>query len=271
MRLRVVQVITGLEVGGAERLLLNTLRHLPPEEFDSHVVCLYNNGSIGREIEALGIPVTDVGMRSRNDLAGVLRLRKLLKQLRPQILHTHLFRANLWGRLAGATLRIPVVVSSEHSLTRTHFEGRPRTRGLTWLDTAMSRLCDAVIAVSESTRDLLRENGVAPGKIVLIPNAIDTMLYRDQDGASVRRELQLESAKVVTAVGRLVPQKNHRLLLDALPLVLKRVPRVKLLIVGSGPLQAELEAHAAAFLQGSIVFLGTRGDIPQIMAASDVV
>lgn len=271
MRLRVVQLITGLEVGGAERLLLNTLRHLSPEQFECHVVCLYNNGSIGREIETLGIPVTDVRMRSLSDLSGVLRLLKILKRLQPQILHTHLFRSNLWGRLVGASLRIPIMISSEHSLTRTHFEGRLRIKWITWIDTALSRLSDTVIAVSESTRDLLRENGVASDKIVFIPNAIDTTLYLNQDGTSIRREFQLDHVKVVTAVGRLVSQKNHRLLIEAFSTVLERFRHAKLLIVGSGPLRSELEARVPESMRDNVLFLGTRSDIPQIMAASDVV
>ncbi len=116
--IKVVRLITGLEIGGAELGLLESLRHFDRSRFQFVVACLYNNGSVGRQIEGLGIRVHDMRMRSFADPAGLLRLWRFLKAERPDILHTHLFRANLWGRLMGCAPDVPVIISSEHSMTR---------------------------------------------------------------------------------------------------------------------------------------------------------
>jgi glycosyltransferase involved in cell wall biosynthesis len=271
-RLKVLQLITGLEIGGAERLLLDTVRHLDNAQFQSVVACLYNNGRIGRQIAELGIPVADMHMRSFADPCGLMRLLAFLHQEKPDILHTHLFRANVWGRLLGAAIRIPVIVSSEHSLTEHYFEGRRRTPWLTGIDNLTARCCKVIIANSHATKKYLVENGVRLEKIEVIHNGVDTRGYTGNHlGSAIRTEFGLDSAKLVTMVGRLHPQKNHRLLIEAFAQLHARLPQTKLLIVGEGPLEEELRMLGRAQAPGAIIFAGARSDIPAIMAASDLV
>jgi glycosyltransferase involved in cell wall biosynthesis len=270
--IKVVRLITGLEVGGAELGLLGSLQHLDRARFRFVVACLYNNGSVGREIERLGIPVFDMRMRSFADPAGLLRLWKFIKTQKPDILHTHLFRANTWGRLLGAALGVPVIISSEHSLTSNQIEGRRRTWLLSAIDTCTALCCDRIIAVSEATKRYLLQNLVPSKKVEVLLNSIDTSLFVPGAGRDeLRRELGLGSAPVVTIVARLHPYKNHRLLLEAFSKLHARRPDAKLLIVGSGPLESDLRAQAQAMLPGAVTFTGERRDVSAVMAASDVV
>ena len=270
--IKVVRLITGLEIGGAELGLRDNIRYFDRTKFSFVVICLYNNGSVGRQIEKLGIPVIDMRMRSFGDPAGLLRLCRTLKELKPDVLHTHLFRANVWGRLMGAMLSIPVVISSEHSLTQNDLAGYRRTRLLSIIDYCTALCCDRIIAVSEATKKRLLEAGIPERKIEVILNAVETELYeRGENGDSIRKEFGLENAKVVTIVARLVGFKNHALLIEAFAGVVQRLPEAKLLIVGSGPLENELRARAEAAIPGSAIFAGNRDDIPAVMAASDIV
>jgi glycosyltransferase involved in cell wall biosynthesis len=270
--LRVIRLITGLKIGGAELGLLESLRHFDRERFHFTVACLYNNGSVGRQIEALGIPVFDMRMRSFGDPAGLLRLWRFLRAERPDILHTHLFRANVWGRLIGRAVGIPVIISSEHSMTHDDIEGHRRTRLLSAIDTATARCCDKIIAVSEATRRYLIENSIPAEKVEVILNSIDTGRFAaEANGQAIRCEFGLAGAEVVTMVARLHPNKNHALLIEAFSRLQARRPRARLLIVGTGPLEQELRAQAEASAPGAVIFTGARNDIPDIMAASDVV
>jgi glycosyltransferase involved in cell wall biosynthesis len=270
--LKVVQLITGLEIGGAELALQESLLHFDRKRFDFVVGCLYDNGSVGRQIEGLGVPVFDMRMRSFGDPMGLLRLWQFLKTQEPDILHTHLFRANTWGRLFGAAQRVPVIISSEHSMTHDDIEGRRRTHLLSAIDTGTARCCDRIIAVSEATKKYLMENSIPAKKIEVVLNSVDTRRFAaEANGEAIRAEFGLENAAVVTIVARLHPNKNHALLIEAFSRLRERRPGARLLIVGSGQLEQTLRAQAEASAPGAVVFAGARSDIPAIMAASDVV
>lgn len=270
--IKVVRLITGLEIGGAELGLLESLRHLDRKRFQFVVACLCNNGSVGRQIEGLGIRVHDMRMRSFGDPAGLLRLWRFLKAEKPDILHTHLFRANLWGRLLSRALRVPVIISHEHSMTRSAIEGHRRTWLLSAIDTGTARCCDKIIAVSAATKKCLVENSIPEEKVEVVLNSIDTRTFAVAVGGErIRGELGLEGAAVVTIVARLAASKNHALLLEAFRRLQARRAEARLLIVGSGPLESALRAQAETMAPGIVKFAGTRTDIGAIMAASDVV
>jgi glycosyltransferase involved in cell wall biosynthesis len=269
---KVVRLITGLEIGGAELGLLESLCHFDRKRFQFVVGCLYNNGSVGRQIEGLGIRVFDMRMRSFGDPAGLLRLWRFLRAERPDILHTHLFRANVWGRLLGRALRVPVIISHEHSVTRGRIEGRRRTWLLSAIDAGTARCCDKIIAVSEAVKKCLVENSIPGEKVEVVLNSIDTSVFATAaGGAAIRGEFGLQGAALVTIVARLAAGKNHALLLEAFRLLHVRRAEARLLIVGSGPLESALRAQAESMAPGAVKFAGTRTDIPAIMAASDVV
>ena len=124
--MRMLHVITGLSAGGAERQLRLLLRH---QRATAEVAALTNVGSVAREIRADGITVHEIGMRSNTDLTALPRLVKLIRDRRFDLVHTHLFRAGIYGRIAARLAGVRHIVATEHSLAGTSLEGRPATSG----------------------------------------------------------------------------------------------------------------------------------------------
>ncbi|TDD79651.1 glycosyltransferase [Actinomadura darangshiensis] len=267
---RVLHVITGLEHGGAERQLALLLRHLPVagEPVTSEVATLTRTGTLGAEIRRAGVPVHEIGMRGNRDLAALPRLARLIRQGRYDVVHTHLYRACVYGRIAARMAGTPRVIATEHSLGDGHIEGRPTTRGVRALYRATERLGSTTVAVSPTVAGRLRGWGVRPGRIVVIPNGIDAAAFAFDSArrAATRRRLGIGPGEpVVGAVGRLVPTKRFDLLIDAVA----PLDGVRLLLAGAGPMRAALErrAHERGV---PVVFTGGTSDVAGALAAMDV-
>ena len=125
--MRALHVITGLGVGGAEQQLRLLLRHLPAQ---CEVVTLTNPGPVAAGLAADGVRVTHLGMRGNRDLGALPRLTRLIRAGRYDVVHTHLYRACLYGRIAARLAGVRAVVATEHSIGDTRLEGRPLTAGV---------------------------------------------------------------------------------------------------------------------------------------------
>src|SRR5260370_32159805 len=169
--MKVVQVIRGLGGGGAGLQLAMILRRTRHE---SDVVTLYNPGPVGEQIRAKGTSVRDSGMRRNPALPALPRLRKIISDGRYEVVHTHLYRSQVYARPAARLAGTPVVVTTEHSIGETHIERRKMTRGVQALYLASEKFSDATIAVSDIVKDRLVRWGVRPEKITVIPNGVDT-------------------------------------------------------------------------------------------------
>ncbi|MER5551837.1 glycosyltransferase [Streptomyces sp. NPDC002793] len=269
--MRALHVITGLGVGGAEQQLRLLLRHLPVR---CDVVTLTNPGAVAEGLRADGVRVRDLGMRSNRDLGAVPRLARLIRRGSYDLVHTHLYRACVYGRIA-ARLAGTTVVATEHSLGREEIEGRPLTRGTRELYLRTERLGAATVAVSDTVAGRLRDWGVPAARIHTVPNGIDVADFRF-DGArrrATRALLQLpEAAFVVGGVGRLVPGKRFDLLIRAVA----ALPGAWLVLAGDGPEAVPLRALAARLgVTGRVRFLGECGttgaapDIPAVLSGID--
>lgn len=269
-RLRVVHVTTTLTTGGAEQQIEHLVGHAVD---DTSVICLYRLGAIGTAMVARGDDVTVLGMSGAAKATATLRLTRLLRAARPDVVHVHMLSAQLWGIPAARLARVPVVVSTEHSIMETTVEGRPKTELLRRLYLALASGASRTIAVSETTRDRLVDWGLDAGRITVIPNGVDLAALRFSPSvrAEVRAELGVDEGTVVVgAVGRLEPEKRLDVALRALAPRL-RAGRSLLLVVGEGRLRPELEALAAELGVGAAVrLLGARRDVPRLLAAMDV-
>ncbi|MFI0406170.1 glycosyltransferase [Actinomadura sp. 3N508] len=264
---RVLHVITGLEHGGAERQLALLLRHLPPS-VRCEVATLTRVGAVGAEIRAAGVPVHEVGMHGNRDFAALPRLARLIRRGRYDVVHTHLYRACVYGRVAAWMAGTPRIIATEHSLGDGHIEGRAVTRGVRALYRATERLGTATVAVSPTVAARLRRWGVRPGRIVVIPNGIDAddFTFDAARRAATRRRLGIGADEaVVGAVGRLVPTKRFDLLIEAVA----RLDGVRLLLVGTGPLRGTLQ-RLADDVGAAVHFAGGTSDVAGALAAMDV-
>ncbi|MER7957212.1 glycosyltransferase [Streptomyces sp. NPDC096030] len=238
--MKVLHVITGLGIGGAEQQLRLMLRHLPVR---SEVVTLTNPGPVARGLESDGVPVTHLGMTGNRDLRALPRLTALVRRGGYDLVHTHLYRACVYGRIAARLGGVRAVVATEHSLGETQIEGRPLSSGTRALYRATERLGSATVAVSPSVARRLEAWGVAPSRVQVVPNGIERARFGyDEDARRTARKLLdlPEGAFVVGGVGRLAPGKRF----DRLVRAVASVPGARLLLVGEGEERARLLAVA---------------------------
>jgi glycosyltransferase involved in cell wall biosynthesis len=266
----VLHVITGLHAGGAEQQLASLIERT---RHDAEVVTMYAAGLMADRIRALSVPVHNLDRRSQLDLRAVADLAALLRRRRYDVVHTHLYRACLYGRVAARIARVPVVVATEHSLGDTQIEGRPTTWPVRTLYLATERLGDHTIAVSGAARDRLIGWGVPDHRISVIPNGLDIGRYAFAPTARHRERAALGIADdevAIGAVGRLHPIKRLDWLLAASAGVLRTTP-ARLVIVGGGECDRALRSQAAALgIEHRVHFLGERGDVPSLLSALDV-
>ncbi|GAA5013988.1 hypothetical protein GCM10025734_60960 [Kitasatospora paranensis] len=156
--MKVLHVVTGLASGGAERQLHLLLKHLP-ERHSCEVAVLTNPGTVAAALRADGFTVHDLAMRGNRDVAVLPRLARLIRAGGHQAVHTHLYRAGLYGRLAARLAGVRPVVATEHSLHPGVIEGRPATRGVRALYLAAERLGTVTVAVSGQVATTLADWG----------------------------------------------------------------------------------------------------------------
>ncbi|MEU4462721.1 glycosyltransferase [Streptomyces sp. NPDC024017] len=275
--MKALHIITGLGVGGAEQQLRLLLRHLP---LDCDVVTLTNPGTVAAGLASDGVRVLDLGMAGNRDLAALPRLVRIIRSGGYQLVHTHLYRACLYGRLAARLAGVRAVVATEHSLGDSQMEGRPLNAGVRALYLAGERLGRTTVAVSPTVAERLKHWGVPGPRIEVVPNGIDVARFRFDAARrhDTRRRLGLpDDAYVIGAVGRLTPGKRFGALIRALA----QLPDDHwLLLVGGGPEEDVLRRTArAAGVADRVLFTGERPcvpdgtpgpDLPSLTCAMDV-
>jgi glycosyltransferase involved in cell wall biosynthesis len=268
-KLRIALCITDLEIGGAEQNLVELATRLDRERFAPAVYCLgprpvETSSSCVRALEAAGVEVFCLGAwRFHHAPIALWRLRRLLRQQRPDLVQCFLFHANLLGRIAARWAGVPRVVAGLRVAER-------YSRWHLWADRQTSRMVDRYVCVSRAVADFAAaEAGIPAGKLVVIPNGIDVAKYPASSPADLGSLGVPAGRKAITFVGRLEEQKGLRWLLETAPQWLDRLAGYDLLLVGKGPQQGELEALARqGGISGRVHFAGWRADVPQILAAS---
>ncbi|ANP55160.1 glycosyltransferase involved in cell wall biosynthesis [Streptomyces griseochromogenes] len=276
--MRVLHIITGLGVGGAEQQLRLLVRHLPAQ---CDVITLTDPGQVAEGLAADGVRVTHVPMRGNRDVAALFRLTGQIRAGRYDLVHTHLYRACVYGRIAARLAGVRAVVATEHSLCATRLEGRTLNAGIRALYLATERLGRVTVAVSPTVAALLRRWGVPDGRIHVVPNGLDADRFRFDEVS--RKEARAfyglpEDAYVVGGIGRLVPAKRF----DVVVRAVARMPGdTRLLLAGSGPEEEalrrtvrELGIADRVVLAGDLPYLpDPRGDAPDmatLLSAMDV-
>jgi glycosyltransferase involved in cell wall biosynthesis len=265
--MRVLHVITGLAAGGAEHQLRQLVRRLP---YDCEVATLSHPGVVAAAIRADGTTVHELTMRSNHDVSVVADLRRLMRDGRFDVVHTHLYRACVHGRVAARLAGVPHVVATEHSLGDGVIEGRRASVAVRGLYVASERLGQMTIAVSEAVARRLRAWGVPDRRISVIPNGIDAseFAYDQHLRRATRARLGIPpDALVVGGVGRLEPGKRF----DRLIRAVREVPDVTLLLAGDGSARTALELLAAEQgVAGRVVFTGAVGHVRDLLCAMDL-
>jgi glycosyltransferase involved in cell wall biosynthesis len=292
-RIRVVELLATGSAGGAQEHVHALVTGLQPDRYDVQVVSL-SEGSATRRLRAAGIPVAIVS--DADDGAAARSLAALLSQRPPDVLHNHMFRAEVVGTRAALALSEagfpkPYVVSTVHSSRVRSAEDRALLRALTPHMDRLLAVSKAIVGKLESEGRGSADAGKSGPRIDLVYNGVDLNRYSEQEACCTLPEEYgfPEGVPLVGVVARLEPEKGHATLLEAWPKVLRDVPQARLLVIGEGSRRAELEAQAEALgLLGDpcegdacvgtrrarpgakVIFTDTRDDVPAVTAALDV-
>uniref|UniRef100_A0A7C3Z880 Glycosyltransferase n=1 Tax=Desulfobacca acetoxidans TaxID=60893 RepID=A0A7C3Z880_9BACT len=265
---RVLQLIAGLPVGGAEDLVAAMVTGLDPGHFRVQAATIGPPGTVGKELIRAGYPVVSLGLNLKRDsfFRIVFRVRHLLRDIRPDILHTHLYHPNLYGRLASLGLGLKGVVASVHnSYTQV------KLHRCLW-NFLLSTITDKVLVSNlQVWQDVHTWDRVPARKLEIFPYGIRLTELDDAiDKAEVRAQLGVDGF-ILGVVGRQEEQKGHRFLLEALPELARKIPDLAVLLIGEGRESGNLKRRAKDLGVDSLVhFLGTRRDLPRLFRAMDV-
>lgn len=262
MPLRVLQIIPTLVRGGAEKQLALLAAGLPRERFDVHVAVLTHTGPLEASLRSADVPVTLIGKRWKIDPAAYLKLRRQIRALRPDIVHTWLFAANAYGRQAAFSVGVKHVIAGERCVDPWKGAGQ-----LT-IDRLLARRTDRIATNSTGVVEFYAGQGLPREKFVVIPNGIAPAEPSRLTREELLRELNLpEGSRLIAAVGRLWPQKRLKDLIWACDLLKCIRDDAHLLIIGDGPQRWRLERFRDQVEIGDRVhFLGERPDVPSLLS-----
>lgn len=259
---RVLQLLWSLDIGGAEKFVMNFVRHLDRSRYAPSICVLDADGPLRTEAESLGVPV----FRLRRGPVPVLiaRLLNVVRRWQPDLIHAHSLAPGFYGALAGALSRTPV-------LTTRH--GRPEESAEKSIVRTLSyRFTDRFIAVSDQVRQLLIDVSAAPAeRFYTVLNGIDTAHFADARDAGLRAELGIpESSFTFGTVGRLGVSKAQHIMIDAMKSLTDRGEDAFLVIAGDGPLRQELEQQVSELrLESHVRMLGNWHNVASLLKCLD--
>jgi glycosyltransferase involved in cell wall biosynthesis len=262
---RIAFCITDLDDGGAERALVRLVTGLDRSRWEPRVFCLSGEGVLAEELSRADVLVTCLEAKSSRSLSVVFRLAWALRDFHPTLLQTYLYHANITGRIAGRLARVPVIVSGIRVAEQ-------RSRFRLWLDRVTQGMVDHHVCVSEAVATFSRQHSRLPEQnITVIPNGVDAELFANAEPSDLSVFGIPPDAQTMLFVGRLDPQKDPCLLLQAMELLMSSYPQLHLLFVGDGPLKEELKSQVVnSELKERVHCAGRRDDVANLMKACDV-
>ena len=271
--IRVMYVVPDLRVGGAERHATLLLPLLDRERFTPSLVCIGEEGELFPDLAAGGVPAVSLGLTKRDAPKAIVGLVREMRRLRPEIVLTRGYNAELLGRVAAVIARVP------HSVVWVHNNSdiEPRTKVRQSADRLLDRVTTAYYGVAHGQIAYMRDHLKYPAsKIRVIYNGADPAAH-PYDPAEVRDEHLAASFGITPAqfvvgiVAVLRPEKDHETFLRAAAVVANERPDVRFLIVGDGPMRASLESLATALgIADAVVFAGSRTDVNELLRLMDV-
>lgn len=283
-KIKVLQIVTRLNIGGSAFHTILLTAHLNPEIFGSKLVKGEEGKHEGemndllrrKRVIPIFIPELTRELSLKQDLIAFWKLYKLIRQERPDIVHTHLGKAGTLGRLAAKLAGASIIVHTFHGHFFHSYFGAMKTKAFIIIERLLALLTTQIVVVSQSPmEDILCHKIAPPHKVVCIPLGLELDSFQDAEKkkGQLHAELGLsQDHKLVGIIARLVPVKGHTFLFEAARRIIPVFPQVKFLIVGDGLLRKELENLAVQLgLKRNVIFCGFRKDLPKIYADLDVV
>lgn len=258
-KINLIHIITALDYGGAERLLFDLVRNLDRKKYNVSVVCVVRGGALVKEFRDIAVDVKIIGKKIKIGLSTIFKISKYLKRKNPDIVHTHLFGGDTWGRLGALMARVPVIISTEHNINLD--EGIIKR----FVKMVLSWFTDKIIAVSSSVKEYsIKVDHINPKKIEVIYNGVNIKKFYNPNPNFFQNK-----TPVIGVVGRLEEQKGHKYLLEAIQKI-KDVP-FEVWVIGDGSLRIKLEKQADELsIKDKVKFLGSRDDVKELLRQTDI-
>lgn len=280
---RIVYILTQLELGGAQKHVLSLIEGLDPRQFETFLITSAEEGPLSVDARGLlgdrliEIPSLKRSIQPILDLQAILQIQAILKEYRPDIVHTHSSKAGIVGRWAAWRAGIRSVIHTIHGFGFTPESSFLERRILIGAERKAASLCRRMVAVSKAViEEGSRLNIGVRSQYQWIPYGIDREKFRDvpQDRVfELRRELKIPNhSPLVTMIACFKPQKAPLDFVRAAVAAAKQFPMTRFLMVGDGILRSQIEQERTRLgMDEKLILTGWRRDIPQILAASDVV
>lgn len=266
-RIKVFQLLEWFELGGGlEKIAGEIAVGLNQERFISEIWCIDRGGKLVEMYRKKGVPVRVLNISSYFNPFNILKLAKLFKQEKPDIIHTHVYFAATIGRIAAKLAGVKVIMHHVHS-TYWHYSSIN-----VLMERFLSHFTDKIICVSQAVRNFVVLNEkINPNKIEVIYNGISRKeVATDRDSFRLALGVQKDDV-VITVVASLLHNKGHKVLLEAMAGLKDKYPFLKCWIVGEGPMEKELRDMVSQWsLEKQVTFLGVRADVPEILSTSDI-
>ncbi len=263
---RILHIIPSLARSGTTRQLAVLAAGLPRQEFDVHVAALSNGGPAADDFRGRSIEPFIISQRWRCDPIAIWRLRRLIGRLKPDLVHTWLFDSNTVGRIAALLAGVRGIVATEQSIDiwKTDLELA--------VDRHLARRTSRIVTNSCAVRQFYLSRGLPPEKSIVIQSGVSPALSPATDRNDLLMQLMLPAnAKLIAYVGSLIYRKRLKELIWATDQLKAIGIPAHLLMIGEGPQRQSLERYRwLNRVPERVHFLGSRNDVPQLLARIDV-
>jgi glycosyltransferase involved in cell wall biosynthesis len=257
-KIKIIHVIPTLGFGGAERLVLDLIKNIDREKYDLRMVAMVRGGGMEPAYRDTGVPLEIFYKKGKLGLNVFFKLTKYFKSERPDIVHTHLFGADVWAGLAAHFAKVPHIVKTEHNLNLAEGWFKKLVKKMT------AFVFEKMVAISPAVVEYMIDVEKMPkDKIKIIYNGIDVARFSKKDSGNYSEPPRLIN------VSRLEKQKGHQNLIKAL----EKIKNIdwQMNFVGDGSLRIELENQVRdAGLSEQIKFLGNCENVPELLLESDI-
>lgn len=267
MKKSILILLTASYGGGAERLVLDQMKHYDKKRFNLHIITL-RKGNLEGEFSNIGkVNYSCLNSRKKFSLKTIKRLLGYINRNKIELIHTHLIEADMYGFIIKLMKpKIKLICTRHNTFSKKIF----------WrlLKKLFSLNVDQILVVSKSVKEFISKyEFIPPKKIKVLYNGIDINKFKTRkDIKKLKQEFKLRDRDfIIGIVGRLAKQKGHRHLFKAISHLKGRTPNIRLIVVGDGELKKELEEYARKLnIEKEVIFLGFRKDMPALYSLMDV-
>ncbi len=250
--MKILHIIASTGVGGAEKHLLDLCLQQQARGLDI-AVALPAQGELGLALKQQGISCYPIRAGGRWHPWSLWSLRTVIRQVEPDLLHAHMLKS---AAMVGRVNHSVPCVATAHNIVK---------------HSAPFRFCSHVICVSDMVRDSLCRLGYPESRTSVVYNSVDAQNYGTDKREQIRQQLGWQDKLIVLCVARLVPAKGQQYAIEALARLAARLPKLHLVLAGEGPDRDKLSRLSSRLdLSGRVNFLGTRHDVPDLLAACDM-